>query len=100
MSTAQAFDVIVVGGGLAGLCAGVRAAELALSTAVLEKGETPHYLCNARVSGGTFHIAHTDMRAPKEKLLAAINHSTHGHANPCMAASLATHAGPTYDWLA
>ena len=99
MSSGQNFDVLVVGGGMAGLCAGTRAAELGLSVAVFEKGETPQYVNNARVSGGTFHVAHTDILKPKEELLAAINHSTHGHADPALAATLAARSKPMYEWL-
>ena len=34
------YDLIIMGGGLAGLSAGVRACELGLSVALVEKGET------------------------------------------------------------
>ena len=36
----QKYDLIIMGGGLAGLSAGVRACELGLSVALVEKGET------------------------------------------------------------
>jgi flavin-dependent dehydrogenase len=38
MNAGDKFDVIVIGGGLAGLTAGLRALELGLSVCVLEKG--------------------------------------------------------------
>ena len=98
-SNRQVFDVLIVGGGIAGMVAGVRAAELGLKTAILEKGETPQYLCNTRVSGGVFHVASQDIKMPKEKLLAAIGHRTFNTADPALADTLAGRSGPMLDWL-
>ena len=50
-------DVLIVGGGFAGLSAAQRAAELGLSAMVLEQGANPDYLCNSRVTGGIVHFA-------------------------------------------
>ena len=99
MNNGDKFDVVVIGAGLAGLVAGVRGAELGLRTAVLEKGETALYLCNTRVSGGIFHVAHLDIRQPREVMLAAIRDVTFDHADPALAETLASQAGPMMDWL-
>ncbi|MGV6874046.1 FAD-dependent oxidoreductase [Pseudochelatococcus sp. B33] len=93
------FDVVVVGGGIAGLCAGVRAAELGLGTVVMEKASDPSYPCSSRISGGVFHVAHEDIRMPPDHLFRAIERSTCGHADPALAATLANDAGSTIDWL-
>ena len=50
------YDAIVIGGGIAGLVAANRAAELGRRVAVLEKGTAEKYLCNTRYTYGTFHI--------------------------------------------
>jgi len=42
------FDVLVIGGGIAGLVAANRAAELGKRTVVLEKGAADRYLCSSR----------------------------------------------------
>ena len=55
----EGYDLICIGGGIAGLVAGVRAAERGLKVAVLEKGTDPRYPCNARWSGGIIHIVST-----------------------------------------
>ena len=46
------FDVIVVGSGLAGYCAGITAAELGRKTVILEKMAVPGG--SSVISGGTF----------------------------------------------
>lgn len=61
-------DVIVVGGGLAGLVAAVRAAELGLRVAVLERQSEDRYLCNTRISSGVFHFCVTAPRTDPEEL--------------------------------
>ena len=99
MDERQDFDVVVVGGGVAGLSAGVRAAELGLRTAVLEKGAGSQYLCNSRISGGNFHIALHDPKLSKDELLTAIRNRTDGTADPALADALSARAGATLDWL-
>ena len=50
------FDFIIIGGGIAGLSAAVRALELGLRTLVLEKVGGEIYPCNTRQSGDVMHI--------------------------------------------
>ena len=49
---AQSFDVVVIGAGPAGYIAAIRAAQLGLSTACVEKWKTPD---GQRALGGTCH---------------------------------------------
>ena len=67
------YDVVVVGGGLAGLSAANRAAELGLSALVLEQGDAVDYPCNSRFAGGIVHVAQKDMRADPADIKAAID---------------------------
>lgn len=61
-------DLVVIGGGLAGLSAGVRAAQLGLKVAVLEQGIGERYPCNSRFSGGMFHLDYHDIGLPEDEL--------------------------------
>ncbi|MSP04721.1 MAG: FAD-dependent oxidoreductase [Acetobacteraceae bacterium] len=92
-------DLICVGGGIAGLVAGLRAAERGLRVTVLEKGTDPRYPCNARWSGGILHIAYTDPKDAAETLRAAIARNTEGATDPELAEVLVQHVSPTIDWL-
>ncbi len=90
MSSTGTYDVVIVGGGMAGLIAAARAAELGLSVAVLEKGEGERYPCNARMSGGVFHVAFNDIKSPPATLRAAIDSATARQRRP---GSNASHGG-------
>jgi len=99
MSEQTAADVIVVGGGLAGSVAAVRAAELGLAVMLIEKGEGDRYPCNTRQSGGVFHIAMNEVKAPAERLRGVIETATGGFADAAQAATMAAGAGTLVDWL-
>lgn len=93
------FDLIVVGGGIAGLTAAVRALELGLRTLVLEQGEGKDYPCNTRHSGGILHIGFLDPYRPVADLTDIIARKTGGAADPDLAAALAGTGGRLLDWL-
>lgn len=92
-------DLVVVGGGLAGLVAAARASELGRQVTVLEAGADERYVCNARFSGGVFHIAFTEIKSSPDVLRAAIDRQTHGRADAAQAGALSAHAGRLVDWL-
>lgn len=94
------FDLIIVGGGFAGLTAAVRAAELGLNTAVLERGDGEHYMCNSRVTTGVAHLAYLHPDAPPEALYDQIQKIAGGTAREGVARSVAANAGRTVAWLA
>ena len=92
-------DLIIIGGGIAGLSTAVQAVDNGLTPLVLEKGEGPDYPCNARWSGGVIHVAEKDMRAPKEDIVAKIDHLTDGIGSAGLATIMAEDAEETLDWL-
>ncbi|MDX2157901.1 MAG: FAD-binding protein [Hyphomicrobiaceae bacterium] len=94
-----ASDIVVVGGGMAGIVAGARAADLGLSVTLLERGTDEHYACNARWSGGVLHVAYTDITSPPEALRAVIDRSTKSQADAAQAEAIAANAGRLVQWL-
>lgn len=91
--------VVVVGGGLAGLSAAVRAAEHGLGVVVLEAGEEEAYLCNSRIAGGLFHIALDDMAATRQEISDRIVKTTDGHADNAQVQVMAERSAMTIRWL-
>ena len=75
----DAADLVVVGGGLAGMSAAIRAAEQGLKPLVIEQGSDPAYLCNSRVTMGVFQVALHDMLGGADTLIKAINDATHNY---------------------
>ncbi len=94
-----AADAAVVGGGIAGLSAAGRMAQLGLGVVVLEAGDDERYLCNSRLSGGAFHICYRDPMAGAVELRSAIEQSTEGTASPAVADAVAAGAAAMMAWL-
>jgi fumarate reductase flavoprotein subunit len=92
-------DVVVVGGGLGGLSAACRAAELGLQVVVLERGREELYACNSRYSGGILHISQHNVTAPAERLEQVIGEATLGQADQELASALARDAHRAVEWL-
>jgi len=91
--------LIVVGGGIAGLTAAVRATELGLRPLVLEQGEGVDYPNNSRQSGGILHIGFRDPFREVPDLEQHIIRLTAGEAKPELALALAQHAARLIAWL-
>jgi len=92
-------DLIIVGGGLAGLTAGVRAAELGLRPIVLEQGDGVDYPCNSRQSGGILHIGFHDPFRPAQELVDLMTRLTDGEARPELVGALAHNGARLISWL-
>lgn len=93
------YDVLVVGGGLAGMSAAIRASELGMKVRLFERGEGDHYLCNSRYTGGLFHIGMDDMQSPPEEIMARLVRVTGGETRIALAETLARNARRAICWL-
>ncbi len=93
------YDVLIVGGGIAGLTAGVRAAELGLKPLVLEQGDGIDYPNNSRQSGGILHIGFHDPYRPPQELEQIIERITEGEAKPELARALSQTGARLISWL-
>ena len=95
----ESFDLIIVGGGIAGLTTAVRAAEIGLRPLLLEKGTGVEYPNNSRYSGGILHIGFHDPYRPPVELEQLIYKITSGEAKPELAAALAKNGARLITWL-
>jgi len=93
------YDLIVIGGGLAGLSAANRAAELGLRPVVLERGADELYPCNSRYAGGLVHLAFKDMTAGADAIHEAIERSTGGLTEAPLTHLLADEAERSLAWI-
>ena len=100
MAVAQSFDLVIVGGGFAGLVAANRAAQLGLKAVVLERGPDETYACNSRYAGGVLHISYHDVMDPPPELVRAVEKITDGCADHALVTALAGTARRAVEWLA
>jgi len=95
-----AFDVVVVGGGLAGLACANRCAEQGLGVALLERGSEERYQCNSRIAMGYVNCAFEYILGDPAALRRAIDSQTRGFADPELAQVFAANGGAAVRWLA
>jgi fumarate reductase flavoprotein subunit len=93
------FDVVVIGGGLAGLACANRCAEEGLSVAVLERGAEELYPCNSRFAMGFINCAFEHARGDPQVLRGAIDRLTRGYADPALAEAFSSNIGHALRWL-
>jgi fumarate reductase flavoprotein subunit len=99
VSESRPIDLVVVGGGVAGLSGALRAAELGLAVLVLEQGADPLYACNSRYTGGAYHVGYMDVARPTEDIHAALRPRVSGHASPRLVERLCSEAMAGVRWL-
>ena len=92
-------DVLIVGAGLAGLSAAVRAAELGVAPRLLEAGAERRHRSNTRCSGAVFHLGFRSMRDDPAELARWLGVATDGFVRPELAATMGDNAGRSIDWL-
>ncbi len=92
-------DVVVVGGGLAGMIAAVGVAQSGLRAVVLERSAEDRYICNSRLTGGVFHCALRAADTPPEALEQAILSNRGTGVNAELAVAIARDVMPAIRWL-
>lgn len=97
--TRYATDIAVVGGGLAGLAAGVRAAMAGRKVLVLEACREEHYPCNSRIATGVFHVAFESPAAGPAAIEARMRAVIGDVADTALARALARDALRAIRWL-
>ena len=97
--TTENTDLVIVGGGIAGLVAANRALDLGLRAHVLEAQLEAKYPCATRMSGGVFHVIFRSVATPPDELYKAIVEGTEGYADLTLARAIADNAARAVDWL-
>lgn len=95
----ETVDLVVVGGGLAGMVAAIAARERGRRVIVLEKGAEPGGAGNARIASGSFHLAWSPLHLEKSTLLTRIQRETNGEVDPDLAFLLASQSARAGQWL-
>jgi fumarate reductase flavoprotein subunit len=95
----RAFDLIVVGAGLAGLTATNRALDLGQRVVLLERSTEPRHVCASRTNGGVFHVGFRSVKADPEELVRTILAATSGFTEVPVATALARNAARGVEWL-
>jgi fumarate reductase flavoprotein subunit len=95
----SACDVVVIGGGLAGLAAGARAAMAGRKAIVLEASGEARYPCNSRIATGVFHVAFESPAAETAAIAARMRAAIGDVADTALARALAHDALRAIRWL-
>ena len=99
MNEDDACDVAVVGAGLAGLTAGLSAAQRGARVCVIEQGAEDHYTCNSRYAGGWFHLAFHDAAADADWLIGRLLAIAPADVDHALIEAIARNARRTLRWL-
>jgi fumarate reductase flavoprotein subunit len=92
-------EVLITGGGVAGLTAAARCAELGLKPVLLEQGMDERYPCNSRSAGGILHVAYQDIASRPEDLAAGIRRAMGSSSDEALISEISTRAAFVIDWL-
>jgi fumarate reductase flavoprotein subunit len=95
----QQADVTIIGGGIAGLMAANRLAQLGITSVVLEQGTDEHYPCNTRYTGGTFHLCLRNIMLEEQTLSDEIVGITGGFVERKLADMLSAEGRRAVRWL-
>lgn len=92
-------DAVVIGGGVSGLVAALRAAQGGLRVLVLEKLQEERYVCNSRLTQGVWHCGLADLLSEPAVLEARIMEVTAQSARKDLSHVVAKDALRTVRWL-
>jgi fumarate reductase flavoprotein subunit len=95
----QPFDTVVVGCGLAGSVAALRAQQLGCRTLLVDKAPDGTAAGNTRLSGGALHAAGVHLDEDAARIAARIDTVTEGQADPRLRDAFAATAGRALLWL-
>lgn len=95
----ESIDVVVVGAGISGMIAAVRAAQGGKKVVALEKTNEDRYVCNSRLTAGIWHCCQMDIQTDPDRLVDIIKHVTGGAAKPELARAVAHDGIRAVRWM-
>ncbi len=92
-------DVAIIGGGISGMIAAVRASQGGRSAVVFEKSPDARYVCNSRLTAGIWHCCLTDVMDDPRVLEERIMETTGRKARPDLARAVARDGLRVVRWM-
>lgn len=92
-------DVAVIGGGISGMIAGLRAAQGGKLVRIFEKTPDERYVCNSRLTGGIWHCGQMDIQSDAAVLEERIRQVTGGNARPDLTRAVAKDGIRVVRWM-
>ena len=99
IGSSQETDVVIVGSGLAGMCAGVRACENGLKTLIVEKGSALATPSNSILSGGALTKPNDESEESIQTFIDEFNKKSKGKGDQDITRAIAENITRDLDWL-
>lgn len=93
-------DILIVGGGLAGLCAGLQALEEGVAPLIADKCDDIGVYSNSAISGGSFATPTNGSEEAVQSYIDDFNTKSRGKGDPDITRTIAENVQDTVDWLA
>ena len=92
-------DVLVVGSGLAGMCAALKLRELGVSTMIVEKGDSLNSSSNSAISSGMFCFPSDETQESKDALYQVFANKSKGEGDEAITHLIVDTIRGGMDWL-
>ena len=99
LSSSREVDLVIVGSGLAGLCAGIRACEGGVQTLIVEKGSKLATPSNSILSGGALTKPNDESEESIQAFVDEFTKKSKGKGDPEITRAIAENISKDLDWL-
>lgn len=98
-TTEETYDIVIVGSGLSGLCAGIRSLEHGLSVLIVEKGTNVATPSNSILSGGALNMPNDDSEESIQAFIDIYDSKSKGKGDSDITRLIAENIQADLDWL-
>lgn len=99
LAASRETDLVIVGSGLAGLCAGIRACESGVKTLIVEKGSALAMSSNSILSGGALTKPNDESEESIQAFVDEFTKKSKGKGDPDITRVIAENITKDLDWL-